>query len=156
MNRQENNTTAISDQEVVSVRVVNAPKELAFKAWTDPQHLQLWWGPKGFTNTFHEFDLKPGGNWRFTMHGPDGTDYPNHSVFVEILKPERLVFDHISGHVFRVTATFEEESPNKTKVTFRMFFESLQDFERSKKYVIEGNEQNFDKLEAELKRMREL
>ncbi|WP_061249703.1 SRPBCC family protein [Leptospira alstonii] len=156
MNRQENPTTAISDQEVVSVRVVNAPKELAFKAWTDPQHLQLWWGPKGFTNTFHEFDLKPGGNWRFTMHGPDGTDYPNHSVFVEILKPERLVFDHISGHVFRVTATFEEESPNKTKVTFRMFFESLQDFERSKKYVIEGNEQNFDKLEAELKRMREL
>ncbi|EMY77801.1 hypothetical protein LEP1GSC060_2241 [Leptospira weilii serovar Ranarum str. ICFT] len=152
MNRQENDTT-VSDREVVSVRVVNAPKELVFKAWTDPVHLQLWWGPKGFTNTFYEFDLKPGGNWRFTMHGPDGTDHPNHSVFVEILKPERLVFDHISGHVFRVTATFEEESSNRTKVTFRMLFESLQEFEKAEKYVIEGNEQNFDKLEAELKRM---
>nr|WP_196229199.1 SRPBCC family protein [Leptospira noguchii] len=148
-----NQTTTSSDREIVSVRVVNASREIVFKAWTDPQHLRLWWGPKGFTNTFHEFDLKPGGHWRFTMYGPDGADFPNHSVFVEITKPEKLVFDHISGHVFRVTASFEEESPNKTKVIFRMLFESLQEFEKAKKYVIEGNEQNFDRLEAELKRM---
>lgn len=87
------------------------------------------------------------------MHGPDGTDYPNHSVFVEIIKPEKLVFDHISGHIFIVTATFEEESPNSTKVIFRMLFESLQEFKKAKKYVIEGNEQNFDKLEVKLKKM---
>ncbi len=148
-----NQTIAASDREIVSVRVVNASREIVFKAWTDPQHLRLWWGPNGFTNTFHEFDLKPGGHWRFTMYGPDGTNYPNHSVFVEIIKPEKLVFDHIPGHVFRVTTTFEEESPNNTKVTFRMLFESLQEFEKAKKYVIEGNEQNFDRLEAELKRM---
>ncbi|KAK2620690.1 SRPBCC family protein [Leptospira interrogans] len=148
-----NQTITASDREIVSVRVVNASREIVFKAWTDPQHLRSWWGPNGFTNTFHEFDLKPEGHWRFTMHGPDGTDYANHSVFVEIIKPEKLVFDHISGHIFRVTATFEEESPNSTKVIFRMLFESLQEFEKAKKYVIEGNEQNFDRLEVELKRM---
>ncbi|AYV57581.1 SRPBCC family protein [Leptospira kmetyi] len=146
--------TSVSDREVVSVRVVNASKELTFQAWTDPNHLQNWWGPKGFTNTFYEYDLKPGGNWRFTMHGPDGTDYPNHSVFVEISKPDKLVFDHISGHLFRVTTIFEEESPNRTKVTFRMLFETAEECERSKKVVIQGNEQNFDKLEAELAKMQ--
>ncbi|WP_173645281.1 SRPBCC family protein [Leptospira interrogans] len=148
-----NQTITASDREIVSVRVVNASREIVFKAWADPQHLRSWWGPNGFTNTFHEFDPKPEGHWRFTMHGPDGTDYANHSVFVEIIKPEKLVFDHISGHIFRVTATFEEESPNSTKVIFRMLFESLQEFEKAKKYIIEGNEQNFDRLEVELKRM---
>ncbi len=55
---------------ITSSRIVNAPRELVFMAWTDPQHLQNWWGPKGFTNTFHEFDLAPGGRWKYTMHGP--------------------------------------------------------------------------------------
>ncbi|RHX77940.1 polyketide cyclase [Leptospira yasudae] len=148
------NTATASDREVVSVRIVNASRETAFQAWTDPNHLQRWWGPKGFTNTFYEFDLKPEGNWRFTMHGPDGTDYPNHSVFVSIDAPEKLVFDHISGHKFRVTTTFETESPQRTKITFRMLFETVEECERSKKFVIQGNEQNFDKLEAELARMQ--
>lgn len=67
-----NQTITASDREIVSVRVVNASREIVFKAWTDPQHLRSWWGPNGFTNTFHEFDLKPEGHWRFTMHGPDG------------------------------------------------------------------------------------
>ncbi|TGK29437.1 polyketide cyclase [Leptospira gomenensis] len=142
-----------SDREAVSVRIVNASKEAAFRAWTDPNHLRRWWGPKGFTNTFYEYDLKPGGNWKFTMHGPDGTDYPNHSVFVSIVPSEELVFDHISGHPFRVTTTFEEQSSGKTKITFRMLFETAEEFERSKKYVIPGNEENFDKLEAELAEM---
>ncbi|MDV6236711.1 SRPBCC family protein [Leptospira ellisii] len=144
------NTATDSEREVVSVRIVNASKETAFRAWTDPNHLQRWWGPKGFTNTFYEYDLRPGGNWRFTMHGPDGTDYPNHSVFVSIVPAEKLVFDHISGHKFRVTTTFEEESSRKTKVTFRMLFETAEECERSKKYVVQGNEENFDKLETEL------
>ncbi len=86
-----------SDREIVSTRVFDAPRERVFQAWTDPEHLARWWGPKGFTNTFHEFDPRPGGVWGFVMHGPDGVDYKNRSVFVEIVKPERIVFDHVSG-----------------------------------------------------------
>jgi len=65
-----------------------------FKAWTDPDHPAHRWGPKGFTNTFHEFDLRPGGIWRFLMHGPDGVDFKNKSVFVEVVKPEAKMARH--------------------------------------------------------------
>ncbi|NLP82141.1 polyketide cyclase, partial [Acinetobacter baumannii] len=116
---------AQADREIISTRIIDAPRERVFQAWTDPEQLAQWWGPKGFTNTFHEFELKPGGHWRFIMHGPDGTDYPNHSVFVEIVKPERLVFDHQSSPRFRVVATFTEEA-GKTKITFRMIFPSAE------------------------------
>jgi uncharacterized protein YndB with AHSA1/START domain len=92
---------ALAAREIISTRVVGAARELVFKALTDPDHLAHWWGPKGFTNTFHEFDLRPGGTWRFVMHGPDGVNYQNKSVFVEIVKPERLVFEHVSGRSFR-------------------------------------------------------
>lgn len=67
----------IADLQIVSTRVFDFPRDLVFGAWTDPAHLAHWWGPKGFTNSFHEFDLRPGGNWRFVMHGPDGVDYRN-------------------------------------------------------------------------------
>lgn len=144
--------TLSSDHEIVSTRVFNAPRELVFKAWTDPNHLAQWWGPKGFKNTFHEFNLKPGGDWRFVMHGPDGVDYPNHSVFIEIVSPERIVFDHLSDHKFRVTATFTEQA-SKTQVTFRMHFESATECAKVKKFVIEANEQNLDRLESQLIKM---
>jgi uncharacterized protein YndB with AHSA1/START domain len=65
------------DREIVTTRAIAAPPELVFKAWCDPAHLVHWWGPKGFTNTFHEFDPRPGGAWRFVMHGPDGASDPN-------------------------------------------------------------------------------
>ncbi|XDD49629.1 SRPBCC family protein [Leptospira sp. WS92.C1] len=141
-----------SDREVVSVRMIDKPRELVFQAWTDPDHLIHWWGPSGFKNTFQEFDLRPGGNWRFIMHGPDGTDYPNHSVFVEITRPERLVFNHISAHYYHANVSFEDQA-GKTKLTFRMRFETVEEYEKVKKYVIEGNEQNFDRLETELSKM---
>lgn len=81
----------------------------------------------------------------FTMHGPDGAVYPNHSVFVEIVPFERIVFDHLSGHEFRVTATFENLG-GRTKVTFRQLFKIKEEFEQAKPYCVEGNEQNFDRL----------
>ena len=108
MSARRDGAEAPSDREIVTTRVFDAPRERVFKAWTDPDHLARWWGPQGFTNTFHEFDLRPGGVWRFVMHGPDGADYQNKSVFVEITKPERIVFDHVSGPRFRVTTTFRE------------------------------------------------
>jgi len=138
-----------ADREIVGSRVFNVPRERLFDAWSDPDQLMQWWGPKGFTNTFHEFDMRPGGNWRFVMHGPDGTDYNNHSVFVEVVKPERIVFDHVSGPHFQVTATFDEQA-GKTLLTFRMAFKSAAECDKVKSYAVEANEQNFDRLEAQL------
>ncbi len=146
-------TTSTDNREIVSTRVFDYPRELVWQAWTDPKHLSQWWGPHGFQNTFHIFDLKPGGVWEFVMHGPDATDYPNKSIFVEIVKPKRLVFDHVSGHIFRVTVTFDMQD-DKTKVIFRMRFESIAEYEKVKHIVIEKNEENFDRLETELSKMR--
>lgn len=136
---------AAGKNEIISTREFDAPRELVFRAWTTPDLLARWWGPKGFTNTFHEIDIRPGGTWRFTMHGPDGADYPNHSVFVEIVPLERIVFDHLSGHEFRVTAAFEDLGGG-TRVTFRQLFKVTEEFEQAKPYCVEGNEQNFDRL----------
>jgi uncharacterized protein YndB with AHSA1/START domain len=141
--------TESAERQIVTTRVFDAPRERVFKAWSDPDHLALWWGPKGFTNTFQEFDIRPGGIWRFVMHGPNGVDYQNKSVFVEVVKPERIVFSHVSGPRFQVTATFEDLG-GKTKVTFRMLFESVAECDKAKAYAVEANEQNFDRLEAQV------
>jgi uncharacterized protein YndB with AHSA1/START domain len=143
-------TTA--DREFANSRVFNAPRELLFRAWMDPDHLRRWWGPQGFSNTFHEFDPRPGGHWRFVMHGPDGTDYQNHSVFVEIVPPERIVLDHLSAPKFRIIATFAELA-GETRLTFCMRFETAAECARIQAYAHPANEQNFDRLEAELATM---
>jgi len=150
--KKEGSAEALSDREIVTTRVFDAPRELVFKAWTDPDHLAKWWGPKGFTNTFQEFDMRPGGVWRFIMHGPDGVDYKNKSVFVEVVKPERIVLQHVSGPRFQVTAAFAEEA-GKTRLTFQMLFETAAECAKVKVYAVEANEQNFDRLEAQLATM---
>lgn len=141
-----------ADREIVSSRVFDAPRELVFRAWAEPEHLAKWWGPKGFTNTFHEFDFRPGGVWRFVMHGPDGANYPNQNVFLEIVRPERIVIDHVSPPRFRIEAAFEDED-GKTRLTFRMVFESAAECDKIKKIAVDGNEQNFDRLAARLEKM---
>ncbi len=150
--RKDTPAADIADREIVSTRVLNAPRERVWKAWTDPQHLAQRWGPKGFTNTFREFDLRSGGIWRFVMHGPDGTDYQNKSVFVEVVKPERIVFDHVSGPQFQVVATFAEQA-GKTRLTYRMIFKSAAECGKVKGVAVDANEQNFDRLEAQLAKM---
>jgi uncharacterized protein YndB with AHSA1/START domain len=146
-------TQAPSDREIVSTRDFRAPRELVFKAFSDPTWLVHWWGPKGFTNTFQMFDMRPGGFWRFVMHGPDGVDYENESVFVEIVKPERIVFRHLRPvHEFQMTVTFVEQD-GKTRLTWRMLFPSAAECDRAKMYVVDANEQNFDRLEAQLLKM---
>lgn len=143
-----------SGHDIVNTRIFTAPRELLWRAWTEPEHLAQWWGPNGFRNTFREFDLREGGHWRFTMHGPDGTDYENEIVFREIVRPERLVLDHVEPvHRFIVTATFANEN-GKTRVTFRMRFDSADECARVRSFVVDANEQNFDRLEAELAKMR--
>jgi uncharacterized protein YndB with AHSA1/START domain len=150
--KKEGSAEALSDREIVTTRVFDAPRELVFKAWTHPDHLAKWWGPKGFTNTFQEFDMRPGGVWRFIMHGPDGVDYKNKSVFVEVVKPERIVLQHVSGPRFQVTATFTQQA-GKTRLTFHMLFETAAECAKVKVYAVEANEQNFDRLEAQLATM---
>jgi dihydrofolate reductase/uncharacterized protein YndB with AHSA1/START domain len=141
-----------ADREIVSARVFNVPCEQLFQAWSDPARLARWWGPEGFTNTFHEFDLRPGGNWRFIMHSPDGTDYPNHSIFIGVAPGERIVYRHVSAPAFQMTATFDDLG-GATRLTWRMLFESAEQCEKMKSVCVPANEQNFDRLEAELARM---
>ena len=136
------------DRAVVTVRVIDAPREVVFNAWADPKQLAQWWGPTGFTNTFHKFDFKPGGTWKVTMHSPDGKDFLNTSVFEIIEKPSRIVFKHLLPmHIFWLTATFENIG-HKTKLTFHQLFETAEECERVKKFVEVANEQNLDRLEA--------
>jgi uncharacterized protein YndB with AHSA1/START domain len=135
------------EREIRGTRVFDAPRELVWKVWTDPQHIAQWWGPRGYTNTIHEMDVRPGGHWRFIMHGPDGQDYQNHSVFVEVVEPERIVYDHVSGPLFRATVTFEDLG-GKTKVTMWSVFETaeLRNLVVEKYGAAEGLQQNLDRL----------
>lgn len=138
---------------IVTQRDVPHAPALVYDAWTDPHHLARWWGPAGFTNTFDEFDARPGGRWRFTMHGPDGRGYPNECVFVELAPPDRIVFEHLTDHWFRIEADFAEVRGG-TRVTFRMVFPSEAECARFRPIVTEANEQNLDRLEAELQCMQ--
>jgi uncharacterized protein YndB with AHSA1/START domain len=146
-----------AEKEIVVSRVFDAPRELVWNAWTDPKQIVKWWGPRGFTTTIEEMDVRPGGSWRHTMHGPDGANYPNESFFLEVVKHERIVFSH-AGHReggpavnFRSTWTFEEQA-GKTKVTIRMVFDSAQERDRVEKDfgAIEGGNQTLGRLAEHL------
>jgi len=141
----------ISNRQIVTIRIFDAPREVIFAAWTNPELLAKWWGPKGFTNTFHEFDLRAGGKWKFMMHGPDGGNYPNESVFIEIKQPEKIILNHVSKPYFRLTASFEEIDNNKTKLIFQQLFETAEEYNKVKVFAVNANEENMDRLEALLK-----
>jgi|SRR6516225_4575945 uncharacterized protein YndB with AHSA1/START domain len=143
----------VTTTEIISVRDYDAPRELVFQAWSDPGHLQHWWGPQGFRSTFHEFDFRAGGHWRFVLHGPDGTNYDNHIIFVEIDPPARIVLDHISAPKLRATATFEALGPRKTRLTFRGDFLTPETLDAVKGFAFEGNRQTLVRLGEELARM---
>lgn len=144
---------ATPDSEIVSSRIVNASIELAYKAWTDPSHLKNWWGPAGFTNTFNEFDLRIGGKWRFIMHGPDKGNYHNECEFIKIEKPILIAWKRHSKPIFQVLATFEAISEATTKIVFKMLFNSAEECNKLKPFVVDKNEENFDRLENELVKM---
>ena len=88
-------------------RTFNASSELLFKAWTSPELMKKWWGPKGFTNTFHEYDLRPGGKWVFVMHAPEQGNFNNEVEFIKIEEPDLLWWNRISQPWFQVYTTFE-------------------------------------------------
>jgi len=134
-----------ADREIVISRVFDAPRELMFDAWTNPEHVGKWWGPNGFTTTTHEIDIRPGGVWRFIMHGPDGTDYDNHIVYNEITKPERLVYTHGPAPKFQSVVTFSDHG-DRTKVTMRTILETPEVRDNLAKYAVEGGRQHLRNL----------
>ena len=138
-------------REIVSTRVLDAPRELVFRAFREPEQLAVWWGPNGFTNTIDEFDFRVDGSWRITMHGPDGVDYPNESVFLEIVPPARVVYLHLGPmHRYQMSMDFVDRGL-LTELTWRMLFDSDEECERVRQFVVPANEQNFDRLAAHLK-----
>lgn len=141
------------DREFVNTRVFEHSRPHIFDAFHDPALLAQWWGPKDFRNTFEIFEFRPEGRWKFVMHGPDGRDYPNESVFLEIVSPARIVFDHIGAPKFRMTITLEDLDL-KTRLTWHMLFDSAATREGLKGIIPECNEQNFDRLENLLSRTR--
>ena len=145
MLREKESNTA--ERELTISRLLNAPRELVWEVWTKAEHIKNWWGPTGFTNTIFSMEVKPGGVWDFIMHGPDGTDYKNKSIYKEIIKPERIVFEHVSPK-FTATITFEEKN-GKTLLTWNMLFETKEQFEKVVKTfkADEGLKQNVVKLE---------
>lgn len=150
----------IEERQVVITRLLKAPRELVWTAWTDPKHVINWWGPNGFTNTIHEMDVKPGGVWSFIMHGPDGVNYPNRIVFEEVVKPERLTYSHGSDeennpHSFSVTVTFAERG-KETELTMRSLFKTKEarDFVVKNFGAVEGGNQTVSKLAAYLETMK--
>lgn len=142
------------DREIVTTRIFRAPRPLVYKAWADPNHLKNWWGPNGFTNTFSIHDLRVGGRWSFIMHGPEKGHYHNECTFVAIREPELLVWDRQSKPIFQVEAVFDELSENETKVIFKMKFNTVEECNKIRPFAPEKNEENMDRLQAELDKMR--
>jgi uncharacterized protein YndB with AHSA1/START domain len=154
MTNEKEAVSATANRGLTITRLINAPRKLMWEVWTNPEHIKNWWGPNGFTNTIFAMDVKNGGVWDFIMHGPDGTDYKNRNIFAEIVKPEKIVYDHVSDPKHRATITFEEQG-NKTLLTMTMIFETAESKEECvKTYKADiGLIQNINKLEEYLSKV---
>ncbi len=131
--------------DITNTRVFPVARERLFEAIADPAQLAQWWGPHGFTSTFHQFEFRPGGPWRLTMHAPDGADYPNESEFIEITHPERIVFiHHRPMHRYQMTMTLQPEGEG-TRLSWLMAFDA-DEGEAMRGFITAANEENFDRL----------
>jgi uncharacterized protein YndB with AHSA1/START domain len=132
-------------------REIPATVEQVFAAISNPERLSRWWGPTGFTNTFKICELKAGGRWSLVMHGPDGKNYPNESVFAEIEPPTRVVVQHVSEPKFRLTIALASSAVG-TVVSWSQAFESPDLARRIEHIVVPANEQNLERLAGEVLR----
>jgi uncharacterized protein YndB with AHSA1/START domain len=151
MPKEKNNT---KEKELCFSRLLDAPVKVVWDIWTKPEHINLWWGPDGFTTTILKMEIKPGGEWDLIMHGPDGTDYKIKSVFKEIVKHKKIVYEQLTH--FKYVATIEFESRNdKTFINWTMLFESKEKLiEAAKTYGVDrGFTQNAEKLINYLKQI---
>jgi len=130
-------------------RTFAATPDAVFAALADPVRLARWWGPAGFRNTFDTFEFRPGGRWRFTMHGPDGTDYPNESAFVAIEPDHKVVIRHIVQPHFQLSVTLTADGDG-TRVLWEQAFDDPQVAAAVRHIVEPANEQNLDRWQAEV------
>jgi uncharacterized protein YndB with AHSA1/START domain len=154
LRRLDDLVTGAIDRQIVLTRFLEAPRERVFEVWTSPEHLAAWWGPNGFSLTTHEIDVRPGGSWRFTMHGPDGVDHPNRLTYEEIVRPELLVYRHDGlpedeDPSFRGTVTFDDFG-GLTILTMRNVFQTTaaRDETVEKYDAVDGGNQTLDRLVA--------
>ena len=143
----------MKNREILSSRIINSPVEMVYQAFENPNHLKNWWGPEGFTNTIHEFDLRVGGNWILTMHGPEKGNYENSSVFKTVLLNKLISWELKSQPLFDMEIAFEKLEENKTQISFKMIFATAEECEKMRKFVEPKNEENFNRLEREIKTM---
>jgi uncharacterized protein YndB with AHSA1/START domain len=127
--------------------VLDASQREIFAAFERPELLARWWGPKDFTNQFEQFEFKPGGRWVFVMHGPNGGNYPNRSVFREIQPNAKIVIGHESSPRFTLTVTLTARG-NQTHLAWVQEFESAEIAARMRRICEPANEQNLDRLQA--------
>lgn len=120
----------MKNSEILSSRILNSPIETVYQAFENPNRLKKWWGPAGFTNTIHEFDLRSGGNWILTMHGPEKGDYENSSVFKTVLPHKLISWKRKSQPLFDMEIAFEKLEENKTQISFRMIFKLLRNVKK--------------------------
>lgn len=159
MHLAKKSAESTADREISTTRLFDAPRDIVWKMWTDPEHIVQWWGPKGFTTTIQEMDVRPGGTWRLVMHGPDGRDYPNHILYREVVKPERLVYEHTPEHGsepvrFVSTVTFVEKG-QQTEISMQMLFPTARhrDYVAKTYKAVEGLAQTLGRLEEKLATM---
>jgi uncharacterized protein YndB with AHSA1/START domain len=130
-----------------SRKITASPDEI-FTAFSDPERLARWWGPAGFTNTFHTFEFKTGGRWVYTMHSPHGGNPENESVF-ELIALDKIVIRHISQPLYRLTIELAPVDAG-TDLSWIQEFDDAEVARRIEKIVVPANEQNLDKLAVEL------
>lgn len=145
--------SSTSNCEIFSSRLVNAPIATVYQAFANPLYLKEWWGPEGFTNTIHEFDLQPGGKWTLTMHGPEKGNYENESVFKTVEPNKLIAWTRISKPLFDMEVGFKKRNETQTTISFRMIFENAEECNKIKGFAAPKNEENFDRLERELLKM---
>lgn len=143
----ENN---IQNRILQSKILLKAPTDIVWEMWANPEHISNWWGPNGFTNAIHKMDFKEEGEWNLTMHGPDGKNYPNRSIFKEIIPFKKIVFEHFHPH-FITTVLFESEN-SETLLDWTLLFDSEEMFDIIVKAhkADEGQKENIEKLEKYL------
>ena len=140
-----------ADNEITSSRVFNASRERLYAAFADPAQVAVWWGPAGFTNTIHDFDLRPGGKWLFTMHGPDGKTYEQDKTFEEVIPGRKVSFRHHAPvHGFRMEQTYSDEPGGASRLDWRMRFDAPGELEKIRDFIDKANEENFDRLQSPL------
>ena len=128
------------------IKYIDASLERVFDAISDPTKLARWWGPAGFSNTFHEYNFSTGGFWRLTMHGPDGKNYANENQFIEIQQNKKVVIEHHFTPHFFLSIDLTHTN-NKTRIDWRQLFDTPEEYQKLAHIIGPANQQNLDKLE---------